>query len=257
MGVRGHGYRSPYEVMAPTTPWRKWITVSGEEGASPADEATPTGNATHNPTAMLRIPRGIGVMVLGLVVGLILLAYWVGHQRGATAARKSTDFELQAEQAVYLRAGGEAITTPSTPEGHGGMEQEAGNADQGVRDSLEPPRNHPDGRDPREPGRNYFVMARDSRAGAKRLLEFLRTHGVDAAAISRDNGTLFKVVAMDHGFVKDELGGDTFKSYRRRLAEVGRIWEATHRGVVSFEKQGMYAERFDGSTGPVTVITPR
>ena len=113
------------------------------------------------------------------------------------------------------------------------------------------------GGDPRRLGDNYFVLARDSRAGAQRLIDFLDRRGVEAIAVSGENGRIFKVVAIDHAFPRDQLGGGIFKSYREKLVELGRVWEATYDGVVSFEKQGMYAERFDGPVARVVVNPQR
>jgi len=191
--------------------------------------------------------------MVAVAAGLVLLAYWVGHRRGASEAIAAVDAERRAEQVLVDdgRRGSSEVVAVST----GAGPKAAVNTlpKQGETVTTAPPVDD----DPRVEGRNYFVLARDSLAGANRLLKFLGEQGVEAVAIKGDNATTYKVVAVDEAFTREELGSGRFKAFRRRLVEIGRRWEENFDGVVSFEKQGMYAERHRPMTGPVTVITRR
>lgn len=191
--------------------------------------------------------------MVAVAAGLVLLAYWVGHRRGASEAIAAVDAERRAEQVLVDdgRRGSSKVVAVLTGVGPKSAVNTLPKRSDGV--TTVPPVDD----DPRVEGLNYFVLARDSLAGANRLLKFLGEQGVEAAAIKGDNATTYKVVAIGEAFTREELGNGRFKAFRRRLVEIGRRWEENFDGVVSFEKQGMYAERHRPMTGPVTVVTRR
>ncbi len=96
--------------------------------------------------------------------------------------------------------------------------------------------------DPREPGLNYFRMLQidaSYAAEADRVIRFLATQGVDAAAIPINNGRFVKVVAL-RGFQR--VGDEAAVAYKRDLQRLGRKWKTEHKGTTDWND--LYAEKF-------------
>lgn len=196
-------------------------------GGGPPGEALPWWRRVQQPI-VLRLPQGAVVLMGVAVVGLIVLAYWVGHQR---AGREGQGL---ARLATGVPAAGVISETPLVVSEPEVALPEPGN--QVVPEaSMELGRTD---RDPRQEEYNYFVLAHYPQAEAGRLVEFLVQQGVDAAAFRADGGKLYQVVAL-RGFRKEELGGQEYESYKQRLLSLGRQWHP--QGFT-----GIFASRYKG-----------
>ncbi|MHC4768640.1 MAG: hypothetical protein ACYTEI_08020, partial [Planctomycetota bacterium] len=96
--------------------------------------------------------------------------------------------------------------------------------------------------DPREPGKNYFVLIHTQRESAIRLSQFSREHGVEAYAIRANNLTLYKVVALP-GYERGERAADFVQALERRIMEVARNWKLQ---VNPRDDLAHYPEKFEG-----------
>jgi len=96
--------------------------------------------------------------------------------------------------------------------------------------------------DPREPGKNYFVLIHTQRESAVRLSQFSRQHGVEAYAIRANNLTLYKVVALP-GYERGERAADFVQALERRIVEVARNWKLQ---INPRDDLAHYPEKFEG-----------
>jgi len=246
-----HSDRSmlPYEVMSRTKASSNALgsTTSNKPDAEPnalmiASAGIAWSARLHQPI-VLRLPRGLAILISIMLLALLLLSYWVGHQRGTDAAEIARRTEQAAEQAVFHRTAADdsAVAVRKTNVAVGSGAGDLGNSETIMIEIHEP------GSDPRQKGLNYFVLAHDTRPGAVALLAFLWRHGVDAAAFRKDNSGFYSVVALDYGFSRSELLGEVRQEYEQKLDRLGLEWEASQRGAKSFKKQGMFAQRHGGA----------
>jgi|GEM_PF-1956792 len=254
---------TPFEVMrpkpvAPETPVR-----AGEPANSPSEPETSAGDGasvspeTHEqsqpdpqtepvveesplrPSAtpgpiVLRIPQGYAAIIILGLVGILILAYWVGYRRGDQARRQL--IHEQQEAAILLQerliSSGDTSTSVFESDQTGQQNASAGS-----------PKTPQTKDEKRVAGQNYFILVHYHEAEAQRLVAFLKAHGVEAAAISSNNGRLFKVAAL-RGFEADELNSDGRRKYETRLRQLGRAWKKTRAGAGDLAD--MYLERYDG-----------
>ncbi len=174
---------------------------------------------------VLRVPRGYVALAGLFMVGLLVLAYMVGQSRGRAEgiAQARAEYELRFENAPV------GVVPIQTVDRTSGTPAGANSGDSRV--------------DPREEGLNYFVLAHDDEQGARRLLQFLASRGVDAAAFETSRG-LYKVVAL-RGFPGKERSSPAIQEYERKLQRLGVEW-GNMPGGRSFTNQGMYPERYKG-----------
>ena len=223
MATRSRRSAAPFEVMQPG------------KGADPTDRG---GEAAGEPRApVLRVPGGYAILVGIACIGLIVLAYATGHQRGRQAA-----IQIQDETARLFDMAASQTTSGAGP---------SAVAVEGRTDPIKV--QGPD-RDPRQKGLNYFVLAHDTEPGARTLLQFLWSRGIEAAGFQYATTRSFQIVALNHGFSKEQFASPAFRQYEQKLEQLGRLWEASHRGAVSFIKQGMYRERYNGRRA-ITMLT--
>lgn len=88
--------------------------------------------------------------------------------------------------------------------------------------------------DPRTRGRNYLVIARPSAEEAEKLVAFLRSHGLDAAAVPDDNPRFRKVVALPGFPAGTGRSSDQVRALENRVKALGQSWKAAARGNRDF-----------------------
>ena len=154
---------------------------------------------------LLRIPRGIAVLVVvGLLAGM-LLAFWVGTlvagPDGAPLA-------------------GDPPPPRQPPLGWSPPDNNQHQAD--PVQSRQTSRDQARTGDPRQPGRNYFLLASVyTHAEAHRLSEFLAGHGVETIVVPGNNDRS-AVIAVDQGFTGEN--DPAVAAYRQRLLQAGQAW---------------------------------
>ncbi|QNN24218.1 hypothetical protein HED60_18725 [Planctomycetales bacterium ZRK34] len=180
-----------------------------------------------------RLPRGTVVMLgIGALV-VVILAYLIGHRIGRSDA---VAFNLTYEKANAafdpIREKPAQRLIPSTVDG-------VSDADSiGVPDlpgaSGEA--------DPREPGLNYFRLTSIPASASEvvEILDFLKSHGVDAAAIPINNGRSVKIVAL-RGFA-NPLSDPDARAFAEQLKKLGRRWKSQERG--SSDWKDLYPEKY-------------
>jgi len=225
----------PLEVM------RGRVDAGSEARSEPVHEERRVGAAPTTPPepkglwaklrypVVFRVPQGYLILASMLGFCLLVAAFLVGVAQGRAEQRRE-QIELQRQVRLF------------GPEGLGGargVESEA--ATDGGR--LDPSQARPiEPKDPREPGRNYFVLARYPRPHAQRLIRFLARHGVEAHAISAHNSGLVKVVALP-GFPPDALRGGEIERFEDELRRLGRAWREYNRGKGD-DLSTMYLEKY-------------
>lgn len=250
MATRPSRIFPPYEVMGTSlrsgkAAFRDTAMTEGTKTEDTADERAVDWQARLRRPVVLRIPRGFAILIGLTALGLVLLSYWVGHHRGYEAAGDAFDADLDAEvrmlrhSAILSGVRGDGENIPMTSDASGASTLKGAHPHAAIRTGS---------RDPRVEGLNYFVLARDSRPRAEMLLQFLWQHGVDAVAVRYDNDRdrRFGIIALDHGFSKQEILGPQYQDYLNKLDRLGRLWEATYPWAKSFDKLGMYPAKYVG-----------
>ena len=165
---------------------------------------------------VLRIPRGLAVMIAAGLLGLVILAYWVGYQR--SAARFGPSGSQSAQRDV----------TPSP--------------------AVDPPAGQ------FEEGQYYFILElpsdptrpMETEEELNKLLTFLQAEAVDAKVVSSNNDVIRIAFARSLlcGLGESEIHGDAYSKYQARLRAVGRTWKNQHGGATDFSS--MQAEKYLG-----------
>lgn len=163
----------------------------------------------------LRVPRGVAVAVLVGGLGLLVLAYWVGHSRGASKAQQAYERQIEDQRGIY--GSRPAPPLPIDPNQGSGVESQPDKA------TSSPAPGTRVGGDPRKPGLNYVILLTTTREEADRLIRFLAPHGVEAIAVSVNNGR-FEVVSL-RGFPGSEKGSGAWNDYLETLKRIGREWK--------------------------------
>ncbi len=233
----------PYEIMGRTP--RGEGAAEGEPKGGAAPKASASGRMpaaesmaglgewlrTWNEPVVLRTPKGVAALVLAGVLGLLVLAYWVGHSRGDAAAAERIAQELAD------RAG---LSHPRLPPRGGG----AASSGEASGDTASPSTGGGEAPATRRAGLNYFVLAHNPPEQAEALVRFLATYGVEAAVIPGHNTGLAKVVAL-RGFSRDQLVSDGRREYEARLRRIGREWKAAN-GNKGKDLSDLYLELYKG-----------
>lgn len=242
----------PFEIMGSTPPRKPWHErgreekeegdASRRESAGPVrSDGVPPGQwmqwLSHaGPPLVLRVPRGLAISVVLGMLALLVVAYWVGFERGEAAATRmyeTANETIDRGGRVPVMARDTRRENPAAggsrtaANGSGGTAPDAGDAVA----------------DPREPGFNYMVMARRNRRDAQRLAQFIRDQGVETILVPLSDDDMFLVVATERGF--RSTGSEEAQTYRNRLLEIGRAWKRHNDGRGS-ELQDMYFARYDG-----------
>ncbi|NBC10633.1 MAG: hypothetical protein GVY24_02730, partial [Planctomycetes bacterium] len=143
---------------------------------------------------VLRVPRGLAVVICLALLGLIVLAYYVGYAKG------NGDLAAKINQAVEdeLVLAGRGLPPPEV---RGGTDI-LGRDTQGADGAREGDRAAAGSEDPRTAGLNYMVLATLPPDDALPLVRFLREHGVETILVSVTvrGSEQVQVVAVNKGF---------------------------------------------------------
>lgn len=226
----------PYEIMRssarpPSAP--EAGTHPTEPDPPAASPATPTNKAPwwvgSSAPLVLRVPRGLAVLIVAGVLVLIILAYGVGSIRGAAGARPQA-----LESGIGERPG------PS-----GWFESDSAGYDGPV---VEVPEVAFDA-ERREPGLNYIRLIQSTPEDCQALAAFFGARGVAIQLVNVNNGRSSIAYAVKRGYRADELGSESCDLYEKQLRTLGRQWKA-HNGGRGTDLATMYFERYDGPKKP-------
>ena len=261
---------APFEVMGD---YRKRQLAQGRERGQDAGQ----GEATAKPAAgagqggpgsrvgqwataaatpmVLRVPRGLAVAALAGVIGLLVLAYWVGYVQGGAGGERTSSVAsadgLKPPPPEALRGMGQDGRDTTA-----GLNGQAGQArpsrDGATRQS---PAGPPSGSDQpaadRQPGLNYFIVATWPREAARSLAAFIQQQGLATSLVSRDNGR-FAVVITEPAFaLEPEDTADASPVRRQReqqLADVLEAWNAQEDlpGGYNVDPEDMFLKKYRG-----------
>lgn len=162
---------------------------------------------------VLRLPRGMALVLIVAAVGLLVLAYLTGHSRGVSAGETDAQSRYKALMRGSMRGG-------AMVGGHGAILTPDG-------DPMMPGRGRvflPGDADPRQADLNYPIVARYHLEEAKRLAEFFAERGVDTLVVSAHNTGLFHVIPV-MGFTGEDFRNKQHHPLERQLRDLGREWK--------------------------------
>jgi len=211
-------------------------TGSVDRGGAPSSGGAPWWVGSSAPI-VLRVPRGLAVLICLALLGLIVLSYFVGYAKG------NGDLAAKINQAVEdeLVLAGRGLPPPEVRGGTDILGREAdGGAGSGggAGGSAE-------SEDPRTAGLNYMVLATLPPDDALPLVRFLRGHGVETILVSvKVRGSeQVQVVAVNKGFAGADLGSQARWDYEARLKALGRAWKR-HNGNRGDALGSMYFDKY-------------
>ena len=179
----------------------------------------------------LRVPRGMALALIGGLLGLLILSYWVGYGRGHSAMKK--EFEQ-----IYPSDYAEGGYAPPDRGSEGGVgTQNQGSGDQSINSKLQ---------DPRRLDFNYLCVARYPQREAERLKRFLEGRGVEVFVTPSNNEGLCQVIVLK-GFKADEA--DARERFRAECLALGREWKAFNNGRGD-DLSTMYFDKFEEDDVP-------
>lgn len=248
----------PYQVMGspgknPDVPRAPGHAPAAEPeviSRAPAERtrsAEPHGEGGWAPgtPVILRLPRGVAVMMGVAALVVLLIAYFVGHAVGYRAAVLTARQDVEEASRMNEVANGgtrnplpgiaglqTGTTTP--PPAVPGTRSTAGGP-------TAPEKPLAAGQDPRVAGLNYFVLVQLDRTEAERLQRFMTENGVESLLVPSHNGKSFQVVALK-GFRGDQLAGSERRAYEQELRRLGRLWKSQNKGASNLAD--MYPAKF-------------
>ncbi|MEM6459457.1 MAG: hypothetical protein AAF710_08720 [Planctomycetota bacterium] len=101
--------------------------------------------------------------------------------------------------------------------------------------------------DPRELGRNYFVLTtvRPNEVEFVRELQvFLAEGGLATYLDSANNGRFRRLIDVTRGYTREERSRGLHDAHEQRIRELGRAWQRKHGGLGT-DLRDLYPERFD------------
>ncbi len=146
------------------------------------------------------------------LIGLLILAYAVGHSRGGSAAEKRVTAELTLQGPGYVppqrsvdSQDQDGPPTPVKPTASGGG-------------------------DSRTPGLNYLILPPSPPQEAQRLQAFLAERQVEVMVGPRNNKGLCQVIALK-GFTSQQYRDtDEPARFMAQMRALGRDWKAANKG---------------------------
>jgi len=188
-----------------------------------------------NAPLMLRVPRGVAVVVVASAVGLLVLSYWVGYAQGVDSGEAYVRQQLEQQRQASNRLPLDAYNGMAPSEG--GKDQSFF-ATETTDDEVSPTGRGaatPDGSDgagsgggagisgseARAAGLNYFVLVTWPKLSAQQLADFFRERGV-ATMLEKTDDTRFRVWVVSYGF--ESPTSQRCKQYKQQLVEEVQAW---------------------------------
>jgi hypothetical protein len=190
---------------------------------------------------VVRVPTGYIFVISAFVLAVVLGGYFIGFSRGSSSERAwraeevARDIDEQGVRDPLLR------TAPLNPRLLQATRADGGNvaatsevvprgAGPSLANAILPIAPE---QDPRVPGKNYYIIARDLPGEAVRAATYLRQQGIRASALSTGRADRKLVVAMEP-FASDMATSQVAREYKARIQEAGRLWKRDHRGTTDF-----------------------
>lgn len=184
--------------------------LDGEVGSSMPSRA-PWWVGSSSPL-VLRLPRGLAVLAVVGVLGVIVVAYWVGTIRGSAVATPNPQDPGMGER--------------SSPGWY-----EADSEEPGGQQAVAVP-DKPTQADKREPGMCYIRLMTSSREDCQALAKFMGGRGVAIQLVPRDNSKSWYVYAVDRAYRPDEIEGEPAQFYLNQVKNYVREWKNVTGGRV-------------------------
>ncbi len=242
----------PYEIMRSAS-----RSSASAGGSTPTPQVSESANDASGEAVwwswagvgvpiILRVPRGVAILIAIGLLGLLILAYEVGYTRGWSAAEVKIAQSQEINPGAVLRSAPDKMrqvrgnrTQASSSSARGGPGQRTGTAASG----------RSGGKDPRKAGLNYFIVITINApppGHTPELLKFLADHGVETVLGSPNNNGLVPVWVVNRGFTANELyDTPAYKEWYDRLRELGRDWkDQNNRRVNPFENP--YPAKYTG-----------
>ena len=204
---------------------------------------------TRAPRAVLDPSQVRSLVTFIIVLVLVIGAYLVGVSRGERLGREGIAQE-RAEEMRLLEEG--------RPSGSGvGQQNNTVSADSGIsppiasENALARVTNDATtgalaptaiGVDPREAGKNYFVLGSVLAENASRLVAFCRERGLDAWVVPDHNGRLREIIVLP-GYASGERESVVISELEARIRKVGVLFKASGGGTDFGDK---YPKLFKG-----------
>lgn len=239
MNARRRDNTPPYEIMGnrPSTPQASGRGPRPRSGVGAGisgffESIADAWRSGASEPLTLRVPRGMAVAMLAGLLGLLILAYWVGHSRGGSAAEKRVT-------AMYEPALADDGRTP--PERPGGRINTPNTGSGTVTAPVQQS-------DPRVKGSNYLILALYPEEEARRLKAFLAERQVDVLVGPRNNKGLCQVIALT-GFTREQIRDtDAAERFLTKMRALGRDWKA-HNGGRGDDLASMYYDKYQPPDG--------
>lgn len=193
----------------------------------------------------VRVPIGwFWLFAIGALV-LMAVAYQFGRSSGERAGFARGQ-EYSTDRAMQTRVAGDT-PDPGRTEAPGAGSKGAVAQDRGTTNPTNASGagvgasapgtsgNSPKGADPRERGRNYMVIARPAAGEAQKLVDFLRSHELDAAIVPDDNAKFRKVVALPGFPAGTARNSEQVRRLESKVKALGQTWKQAARGNRDFD----------------------
>ncbi len=204
--------------------------------------------ATFDEPLVLRVPRGMAILICLGVFVLIVVAYWVGSSRGAAQKERTLELAKQQRQAQYTRLHG----PPTMLRGEDAADVAADGKKVSLLERVYEATGDivvPMEMDPREAGKNYLVLTLYDRETAVALIEFMAERDVEAAAFLPESvglaGKGLVEVIYLKGFKSIRGEAEQVKVDMKRLGEAWRI----HNKRKGKNLSDMYFRLYQGPNG--------
>ena len=253
MPLRNKGSIAPFEIMrrAEEQSADEEVHEESPSAGSTQRDPLPSGRArkawwaAFDEPVVLRVPRGIAVVISFGVLTLIGMAYWVGESRGCKQAEQAAKEEAER---LKTRLPGLAYGQRGAPSNLGEPlvknenYQEVTLTEQVIsetNDIVVPPN-----MDPRVLGENYLQVTTCSREKAVELMDFLLSrHKVETAAFTSYSKELVAVVAL-RGFRVTQDPTSKGHKFRSAMLRVGRDWQKLN-GKNTKDLSDMFFAKYD------------
>lgn len=211
---------------------------------------------THAPRAVLDPSQVRSLVTFIIVLVLVIGAYLVGVSRGERLGREGIAQE-RAEEMRLLEEGrpsgsgvGQPNNTVSADSAGSGISPPIASENALARVTNDATTSATTGAlaptaigvDPREAGKNYFVLGSVLAENASRLVAFCRERGLDAWVVPDHNGRLREIIVLP-GYASGERESVVISELEARIRKVGVLFKASGGGTDFGDK---YPKLFKG-----------